>query len=370
MLSALQIKGFRSFRQLSVKGLTPVSLLVGANNAGKTSVLEAAELVLGGAGISVLSRSVRRRGETVRAPEETAFDRLGLVSHLFYGHRLEQNVTFRIEAKDTEKRFFSCTLLPIENTKDLKPQQLLMFRPIAGRRITSSVRSEVFEPTSALSIAADGTPEPLVVPLYGEGFPLLFDRTGSTTRPPLKFIGTATPTIGALQELWDSVVLTPEEERVTEVLRIIEPGIERIAALASSERGADASIFVKLQDTEQRIPIGSMGEGIKRLLALSLNLTSAANGYLLVDEIDTGLHHSVMVKMWRLVVKAAERLNLQVLATTHSLDCVHSLAALYEQDRDTRDLISLHRIERGTEASIPYSADELLAAAKHQMELR
>lgn len=33
-----------------------------------------------------------------------------------------------------------------------------------------------------------------------------------------------------------------------------------------------------------------MGEGIKRLLALSLNLVSSAGGYLLVDEIDTGLH--------------------------------------------------------------------------------
>jgi hypothetical protein len=113
-----------------------------------------------------------------------------------------------------------------------------------------------------------------------------------------------------------------------------------------------------------------MGEGIKRLLALSLNLVSSAGGYLLVDEIDTGLHHSVMTRMWRLVVEVAQRLDVQVLATTHSLDCVRALAALYEESPDVRDLISLHRIERGAETSVPYSADEILAASQHQMELR
>lgn len=129
-------------------------------------------------------------------------------------------------------------------------------------------------------------------------------------------------------------------------------------------------MFVKLKGAEQRIPLGSMGEGIKRLLVLSLNLVNSAGGYLLVDEIDTGLHHSVMVGMWRLVLEAAKRLDVQVLATTHSLDCVHSLAALYEGQSSVRDLISLHRIERGAEKSIPYSADEILAAARHRMELR
>lgn len=74
--------------------------------------------------------------------------------------------------------------------------------------------------------------------------------------------------------------------------------------------------------------------------------------------------------MWRLVVEVARRLDIQVLATTHSLDCVRALAALYEESPSVRDLISLHRIERGAEASVPYSADEILAASQHQMELR
>jgi predicted ATP-dependent endonuclease of OLD family len=159
-------------------------------------------------------------------------------------------------------------------------------------------------------------------------------------------------------------------DNVTVFLRIIEPDIEHIAAPSGSLGDSADGIFVKLKGSEQCIPLGSMGEGIKRLLALGLKLVNSAGGYLLVDEIDTGLHHSVMVKMWRLVVETAKRLDVQVLATTHSLDCVHALAALCEEYPDVRDLISLHRIERGAEASFPYSADELVAATHHRMELR
>ena len=113
-----------------------------------------------------------------------------------------------------------------------------------------------------------------------------------------------------------------------------------------------------------------MGEGITRLLFLVLNLVESEGGYLLIDEIDTGLHYSVMVKMWKLVVETARRLDIQVFATSHSLDCVQALAGLYESEPDVRNDISLHRIEKGAEVSIRYSADEILSAARRQVETR
>ena len=129
-------------------------------------------------------------------------------------------------------------------------------------------------------------------------------------------------------------------------------------------------MFVKLQRSDRRFPLGSMGDGIKRLLVLAMTLVKSAGGYLLVDEIDTGLHYSVMVKMWKLVVETARRLDIQVFATSHSLDCIQALAGLYEDEPDVRDELSLHRIEKGAETSIRYSADEILAAARRQVEVR
>jgi hypothetical protein len=365
MMTSLRIHDFRSFCGLSMEGLTRVTLLVGTNNAGKTSVLEAAELVLGGTGPSILERGLWSRGEVVLVRNEMGPSRHYIeVNHLFHGHSLDPGKSFEIEAVvDERPRSFICRIIPrpsrkLEGDDEAPPLELL--KP--GSNL-------------ALLISGDGMgPEGYTFPMAGYSVLARLLRTAvtkSTDQPwKVRFMETAAPRVLELRPLWDAVVLTPEEAKVTNALQIIEPDIERLAALSGSGPQTGGGMFVKLRGADERIPLGSMGEGIKRLLGLSLNLVSSAGGYLLVDEIDTGLHHSVMTQMWRLVVEVARRLDVQVLATTHSLDCVRALAALYEQSPHVRDLISLHRIERGAEASVAYSADEILAAAQHQMELR
>lgn len=365
MLTSLRIQNFRSLRNLKVEGLTRVSLLVGANNTGKTSVLEAAELVLAGRHPAVVAWSPIRRGET------NTYEREGWTSgnvdlaHLFSRHAVEKKERFRIEASAPQARFFEGRL----------KQGLGTLRVGAKTSLRDlSLKTDSF---SAIELESDRF-APVLYELTDRSIsfgtlqrtPGLEATQPAPGSPQVGFVETTSPDASSIRDLWDRVVLTPEEERVTEVLRIIEPDIERIAALSGSHGRADASIFVKLRDSDQRIPLGSMGEGIKRLMTLSLNLVNVAGGYLLVDEIDTGLHHSVMVKMWRLVTEAAKRLDVQVIATTHSLDCVRALAALYEEQPDLRDVISVHRIERNAEHNVPYSADELLIAARHEMEIR
>jgi len=90
----------------------------------------------------------------------------------------------------------------------------------------------------------------------------------------------------------------------------------------------------------------------------------------MVDEIDTGLHHTVMTDMWRVLIKTAKRLNVQVFATTHSLDCVRSLAWLHEQEPDICQDARLHRVDIDYDKTTVYSAEEIAIAAKHHMEIR
>jgi hypothetical protein len=166
------------------------------------------------------------------------------------------------------------------------------------------------------------------------------------------------------------VLLTPEEASVIEALRIIEPNIERLAFMGESRRYGESGIFVKMSNSDQRIPLGSLGDGLKRLLALSLHLIPAGRGILLVDEIDTGLHFTVMEKMWRLVIEMARRLDVQVFATTHSLDCVRSLARVRERLPKSPDDVSLHRVEAGLRHTIAFSMEELVIAARDHIEVR
>lgn len=113
-----------------------------------------------------------------------------------------------------------------------------------------------------------------------------------------------------------------------------------------------------------------MGDGIKRLLVLSVNLVTSSGGCVLMDEIDTGLHYSVMAKMWKLLVETARRLDVQVLASTHSLDCLQALAHVCREDPQLSGEVAVHRIENDRADSTRYSADELAVVVGHELEIR
>lgn len=109
---------------------------------------------------------------------------------------------------------------------------------------------------------------------------------------------------------------------------------------------------------------------MRRLLALSLALASAAEGFLLIDEIDTGLHWSIMEDMWNLVVDAARTASIQVFATTHSLDCIVGLAGLLKKRPDLSDAVSIQKIERQLDHSVSFGTDDIVTATDLSIELR
>jgi AAA15 family ATPase/GTPase len=113
-----------------------------------------------------------------------------------------------------------------------------------------------------------------------------------------------------------------------------------------------------------------MGDGLKRLLVLSVNLVTSAGGCLFVDEIDTGLHYSVIAKMWQLLIETARRLDVQVFASTHSLDCLQALARVCEEKPDLAGEVAVHRIQKDKENATRYAAGELALAVHHEMEIR
>ena len=109
---------------------------------------------------------------------------------------------------------------------------------------------------------------------------------------------------------------------------------------------------------------------MRRLLALSLALIQAANGVLLIDEIDTGLHWTVMEDMWRLVIDTARKSSVQVFATTHSQDCIRGLASLVESRSDLASEVCVHKIERLLDKAVRFDANDVQAAVDRNIEVR
>lgn len=340
MITSLEITGFRSFKKLKVDRLARVNLFVGRNSAGKTSILEAVELLATGS-VAGLLPSIKRRFE--RKEDSEDWD----PAHLFHGRELRPESSFSIAGKGDSERWFRCIAMdPSDMAESDAPTS-------EGVPLALYVEGDASPRLHRLSLSGNLGWKGLVVSLAKKG-----------ERPPVNFLGTETVDGPQLQRFWDSVVLTPEEEGVIDSLKVVEPRLQRIAFLS------EGRVFVKLEGIEERLPLGTAGDGLKRLLNLSLQLFSAKGGFLLVDEIDTGLHYTVMTDMWRLVIETARRLDVQVFATTHSQDCVHALAWIREAHPDLAADVMLHRVEKDQPETVAYSADELATAARHHVEVR
>jgi len=371
LINSIKIKGYRGFANFSMAGLGRINLLVGKNNSGKTSILEALLLMAAGHDLAPLWRILSRRGE--QAVPEVSPNR-GIqfevdVSHLFTGH--EARIGAELSVITTNQQPSRSFKFHIEEAKAAENPAL--FAQMAQDEPAGSL----------MALKISGTPNFSLppIPLTGRGTLRqdTFQQALQILRAPKNDGGTAQYVTsesmpGAeLYNLWNSIVLTPDEDRIVAALKFLEPKIERIAAVASPyvfAGGATRGGFVvRMEGSDKRIPIGSFGDGMWRILALATAISRAKDSLLLVDEIDTGLHHTVMADMWRLIDSASRAFNVQVFATTHSNDCVESLASICNSKNDHSE-ITIQRIEASKSTAIPFSESEIKVSAERGIEIR
>ncbi len=95
MLQALTIDGFRGLEHFEMCDLGRVNLLVGTNNSGKTSVLEAIQILTTGH-IRSIWAALSRRGERLIDESERRPRTEGDICHLFRGHTIQVGSEFRL----------------------------------------------------------------------------------------------------------------------------------------------------------------------------------------------------------------------------------------------------------------------------------
>ena len=373
MLRELTVENFRAFRTLHLAGLGRVNLLVGANNSGKTSVLEAVSFLASGGDPLQLYASLFRRGEQAFS-EDTAADDAVDVRHLFFGRKIGDDVTSRITAVDERGARISLSL----STPSVSDEGLAEWRDAVFRLRARSGRSEhaAIELNRLgwmprfLEVASPGTPTIRSAIQLSGGLTSANATVARKVAASARVLIIPTWRLGEdeLAGLYDKIVITPEEATVVEALLEMEPDIRRIATRKLNFGGR--GFVVGLEGSDDQVPLGSLGDGVHRMLAIALSLVAARGGYLLIDEIDTGLHHTVMRKMWALLFETAKRLDVTVFATTHSYDCVYALAAIARPDDRASGEVSLIRIERGNPEGVQFSEQEISHLAEWRIEAR
>jgi predicted ATPase len=172
--------------------------------------------------------------------------------------------------------------------------------------------------------------------------------------------------------LWDLTSLTDLESEVISALRMIEPRVEGIALvedLYGRSRGDERIPLVRMAGAKEPLPLKSMGDGLTRLFHIIVALVNAQNGILLIDEFENGLHWSIQPLVWDTVFRVAERLNVQVFATTHSRDCIQGFEQAWSKHLDLGAFFRLDLKDEMVRVR-EYTAETLTDALEAKVEVR
>lgn len=393
MYSSIRIQGYRGLDSFRMEGLGRVNLLVGKNNCGKTSILECIELLRSAGDPHVLSSIAGRRGEWGYEGERDARAALGPrpepldVSHLFANHRLPDAIRLETErfgdlvtpaevagATDGVIRIEADRVDGVVADWNDRVTVYVEDRSGSGRDERAASREGDEYENLALRVEWSNAEDDYRAFLTDEGFllgPRRLARTRNGSSQAVQFVRTSGMTATEVVRTYGKFVLTDKDEPITQALRIVEPAVERLAPLPDDRRilyrDSPGGVVLRLRDVGDRVPIGSMGDGTWRMLGLALAIANAEGGVLLVDEIDTGLHYSVMEDMWRMVTEQAAELSVQVFATTHSHDCVESLAPIAESEAGD---VTIQRIERKRDKAVRIGREAVVALPEGRVEVR
>jgi len=333
MYRSLEVRNFRGLKSLSLDDLGTVNLITGLNDAGKTSLLEAIFLHASGplAGLFTVQtlRPSRRQEDIAVGPDSE-----NPWNSLFHGFNTSEPI--EIEAKTS-----------------VGPRRLR----IAEDNIVGSVGGAGGAPSSGNQVPQTSV---LVLTKSGNSAEQRFRqsmivRSGSNAAGPTMSIEfrldpqEAEPFFRAA--FVKNVTLGSDLAAGFSGLRKAAGGVDLLKALQEiDERIEHLEVLVENGRPQLHaeiagvlVPFQLLGDGPNAVAQYLVSMVNAKGGVLLIDEIGSGVHHTLLPAMWRSLYRAAKRLKVQVFATTHSQEAV---IAAQEMIHDSADALVVHRLRR------------------------
>lgn len=371
-LPSLSIEGFRGINELSIPRLGRVTLIAGQNGVGKTTLLDAVRLFATRGSYTVLLDILQKREEVIVDVYEDGekADRPNLEA-LFFGRNPSSNCDISIGPAESAG-------LRIKGGPALRQGQHFSSNQLSQQNESSVIETEANE--SLLRIQFDSAKHDIPLRALWQAYHrvprswrsgLPHDSLEQMSEVRCVSLGPGLPNSYQLAGFWDSVALTDDDRRAVRSLQIIGgEKVERIAFVGDEQGRPSRRAIVKLKGQDHPVPLKSLGDGAVRLLGVALALANGQGGFLLIDEAENGVHHSIQRAFWKMVMTTARDSDVQVLATTHGWDCVVGFAQAATELEDVHGV--LIRLERhGDEIrAVEYSEENLNAAAKYGIEVR
>lgn len=368
MYDSIRIQNFRGIKDLEIKNLGRVNLLVGANNVGKSSVLEAIALLNSENDPALLLEMAEARGFAV---EQMSPD-------LLISTIRDQNSIWlpRIEALDSGIRNIVVFALPAGADplprgleSDEEPETTYEITAMDSRQELSSQITLTFGRTAGHTLN-EHFHQKLTLKMQAN-WREVNERAFDPPLPAIWMPSTRMLSPIELSERFAALKDNRTEGVLLGALRRLDPRVQEVY-LAFNRYGFNdvrPLVHVHLADLAKAIPLRMLGGGASRLMDMLVSLPLVTNGVFLADEIENGIFHDNLGSLWDAVNAGSTAAKAQIFATTHSWECVTAAVEAFRSDPEAFRMFRLSRID-GELRAVPYEHEVALAATSNRFEVR
>jgi len=336
MLENIVIEGFRGFNHIELKDFKQFNLFVGKNNYGKTTILESIFLLIGASNpaLPIVTNSNRDLKTIDKNTWSLFFNNLNMDSNI--------RITGFLNDLDQKRELVIKPSTEIDDpTQTTTDNAKITSDSKEGRSFSlPSINGLMLEYSLIKSKKRKGERnETIVTHVYASsgGLKYKFDKAYKEHMIGVYLDQNKQDVIANFNE----IQIKKLTQDIVKILHLIEPSLNSISL------GAGGLIYCDI-GLNKLVPINILGSGIFKIMSILLAIIAYPNGIVMIDEIENGLYPSSQEILWQAIFKAAKEHNVQIFATTHSIECIKAFSSTYSDNNlaQNDDNIRLFRIEK------------------------
>ena len=341
-IKSMEINQFRGIQKLTVSDFSSINLIVGDNNSGKTTFLEAIQLLFAKSQLSSIKSVINQR--TILNTNSSFYTSF---IKMFNMEQSKKLLDFNISANSDKGH------LEIEvkgNERIISGEDALQLSTMSARQKSQYKREKTFIPETARVFAGSIITQMGKKSVEKEISCTSLDNVipGTVVKKEVDYI----PSFGHLRyDLLQNIVNNPEYKKLAiDILRQFDNSIADICYTKADDGTYLESVITK---AGVNMPFSVYGDGIKKILYILNKLFDAADSILLIDEIETGLHKKYYDLLFPVVFALAGKLNVQLFIATHSIEAIDAILRYgnYENNAGENDPIKVITLKKVNESN-------------------